>query len=508
VFKAMVLKRVWGEVQRLENAMKTQLPFRTIAKTIKHRFSIEMRLFRISLICLLACQKLLGETFGEWVYDNNNNQAIITSYIGTNSSVVIPNAINGIPVIAIESRTSTSSNSVGGVNPIFGASNNPITSITIQDGISRIGFRSFYNCTNLITINLPQSITEIASGAFSNCRNLASITIPNSVTNIGVGAFWYCSSLSNISISSSLKKIENTTFVGCGSLTNIFIPSSVTNIGAHAFGACSGLTNLIIPENVQQIDDYAFNVCNNLKKVFFMGNAPNVGTNLFAGSMPQIYYLPNKQGWQSTFDGLPTYEYGGHFLTITCNASMGTLSIPNQTYYSAGTAASFSAFAKKGYIFSSWSGAENTTNNPLSISMETDKTISANFVDDVRDTDGDGLTNFQEAIIYGTNLDLKDSNGDGVEDGQAVSMGYNPTINFGALIAHPPTGLYTANQMQAMAMGNLVLNKNSNGTFTLNYDIEQSSDLQTWTPYQALSLPLTGLPTNKSFVRIKLKNSQ
>ena len=59
-----------------------------------------------------------------------------------------------------------------------------------------------------------------------------------------------------------------------------------------------------------------------------------------------------------------------------------------------------------------------------------------------------------------------------------------------------------------MAMGDLVLNEHTNGVFTLNYDIEQSTDLLTWTPYQALSLPLNGLPTNKAFVRIKLKNTQ
>ena len=56
-----------------------------------------------------------------------------------------------------------------------------------------------------------------------------------------------------------------------------------------------------------------------------------------------------------------------------------------------------------------------------------------------------------------------------------------------------------------MAVGDLVLTKNVGGTFTLNYDIEQSSDLQTWTTYAPLSLPLTGLPTDKAFVRIKAK---
>ena len=65
--------------------------------------------------------------------------------------------------------------------------------------------------------------------------------------------------------------------------------------------------------------------------------------------------------------------------------------------------------------------------------------------------------------------------------------------------------LYTANQIQNMAVGDLVLNRQSGGGFVLNYDIEQSTDMQTWTPYQALSLPLTGLPADKAFVRIKAK---
>jgi hypothetical protein len=137
--------------------------------------------------------------------------------------------------------------------------------------------------------------------------------------------------------------------------------------------------------------------------------------------------------------------------------------------------------------------------------MDSDKSLTANFDEDKGDNDHDGLTNYEECIIYGTNPDNKDSNGDGVEDGHAVSMGYNPTLNFSALTAHPPTGLYTSSQIQNMAMGDLVLSRQVSGGFVLNYDIEQSTDLQTWTRYQALSLPLTGLPTDKAFVRIKAK---
>jgi len=65
--------------------------------------------------------------------------------------------------------------------------------------------------------------------------------------------------------------------------------------------------------------------------------------------------------------------------------------------------------------------------------------------------------------------------------------------------------LYTTNQIKNMAIGDLVLSKQVNGQFVLNYDIEQSEDMQTWTPYLSYALPMTNLPTDKAFVRIKAK---
>jgi len=75
-----------------------------------------------------------------------------------------------------------------------------------------------------------------------------------------------------------------------------------------------------------------------------------------------------------------------------------------------------------------------------------------------------------------------------------------------SVTASPNTwSLFTTSQIQNMAVGDLVLTRQENGSFVLNYDIEQSTDLQTWTTYAPLSLPLTGLPTDKAFVRIKAK---
>jgi hypothetical protein len=89
-----------------------------------------------------------------------------------------------------------------------------------------------------------------------------------------------------------------------------------------------------------------------------------------------------------------------------------------------------------------------------------------------------------------------------------ASLTQSRTDGINSVLSNPNLWtLYTTSQIQNMAVGDLVLTKNVGGTFTLNYDIEQSADLQTWTTYAPLSLPLTGLPTDKAFVRIQIKST-
>jgi hypothetical protein len=86
------------------------------------------------------------------------------------------------------------------------------------------------------------------------------------------------------------------------------------------------------------------------------------------------------------------------------------------------------------------------------------------------------------------------------------SLAQSRTDGINSVLSNPNLWtLYTTSQIQNMAVGDLVLSRQVSGGFVLNYDIEQSTDLQNWTPYQALSLPLNGLPTDKAFVRIKAK---
>lgn len=221
-------------------------------------------------------------------------------------------------------------------------------------------------------------------------------------------------------------------------------------------------------------------------------------------------------------------------LSTIVDSAKGSISInPSQPNYSAGETVTLAATALPGFVFSNWSGDVTGTGSSISFTMDSNKSVTANFAQDTADADADGLSNYQEIVIYGTNPNQKDSNTDGLEDGQAVSLGYSPAFNFGALITflktNPPSGLYsqtqydsqrttgrndilnapnsydlyTTNQIHTMGLGGIVLNRDTNNQLTLNYQVMQSSDLQNWSPYQTYQLPITNAPTNKMFLRVQ-----
>ena len=142
-----------------------------------------------------------------------------------------------------------------------------LTSVTIPNGVTSIGFYAFVNCTGLNSVTIPNSVTSIEDGAFCGCIGLTSVTIPNSVTRLGREAFWCCSSLTSVTISSSVTRIASMTFKGCSSLTSVTIPNGITVIGYEAFLGCSSLTSVYIPNSVVTIEANAFEDCTSLTSV-------------------------------------------------------------------------------------------------------------------------------------------------------------------------------------------------------------------------------------------------
>jgi hypothetical protein len=209
----------------------------------------------------------------QFTYTTNNGPITITGYTGPGGAVVIPDTINGLPVV-------------------------------------EIGGAAFYGNAVLTGITIPGTVTVIGGGAFSQCSRLASVEILNGLRAIGFYAFLSCTNLTSVTIPDSVIWIDPGAFQGCSSLTSVTIPDSVGSIAGSAFAGCASLTTVIIGRRVTSIGEMAFNWCTSLTGVFFEGNAfdlvPFAWYAFDMAGNATVFYLPGTTGWGPTFGRLPT----------------------------------------------------------------------------------------------------------------------------------------------------------------------------------------------------------
>ena len=180
------------------------------------------------------------------------------------TSITIPDSVTSIGYYAFGNCTS-------------------LESVTIGSGVTSIRNDAFADCTSLTSIIIPDSVTSIGNSAFSGCRSLVSITIPDSVTSIGKNAFYSCTSLESVTIGSGVTSIGSSAFYGCTSLESITIPDSVTSIGRNAFENCTSLTSITIPDSTTSIGYRAFLNCTSLASVKIGNGVTSIGDEAFRG---------------------------------------------------------------------------------------------------------------------------------------------------------------------------------------------------------------------------------
>ena len=159
---------------------------------------------------------------------------------------------------------------------------NDLASVTIENGVKSIGDYAFCGCDKLTSIEIPDSVTSIGDSAFEGCYHLTSATIPNGVTYIGEKTFKGCYRLSSITIPDSVTSIGDSAFEGCSGLASVTIPDSVTSIGEKAFYNCSRLTSITIPDSVTSIGNYAFYACFDLVSVTISEGVETIGNYAFS----------------------------------------------------------------------------------------------------------------------------------------------------------------------------------------------------------------------------------
>ena len=239
-----------------------------------------------------------------------------------------------------------------------------LTSVTIPDGITSIGYSAFIGCSSLTSVTIPDGVTSIESNAFYGCSGLTSVTVPGSVTSIGRSVFWGCNNLTSAGpiggrydyefgwtteipacafsdctgltsavIPSGITSIGEEAFFGC-SLTSVTIPDGVTSIGMNAFSGCS-MTDLTIPSSIVDmgrnafsgcrnltsltilgsvIGDGAFENCSALARVTIPGSNTSIGANAFSGCSSLTSAGPIGGGYDYEFGWtteIPNYAFAG-----------------------------------------------------------------------------------------------------------------------------------------------------------------------------------------------------
>lgn len=96
--------------------------------------------------------------------------------------------------------------------------------------------RTMYGDSKIIT--LPDGITELGYRSFACCHNLTEFNMPDTVVSLKELAFESCESLKSLKISKNLEEIGQDSLYECNSLQRLEIPDKVNSLGYFKFGGC------------------------------------------------------------------------------------------------------------------------------------------------------------------------------------------------------------------------------------------------------------------------------
>ena len=201
-----------------------------------------------------------------------------------------------------------------------------LKTIRFPSSLTTIG--TYFECTSLESIDIPEGVTSILYGAFAECRSLKKAQLPSTLEEIEDEAFYGCTSLQSVNLPEGLKTIQEKAFAGCSMLNNLNLPSSLTNIGVCAFEACVALAEIVIPENTT-VADYAFIRCSGLEVVVLPSTFVSIGLNAFWGCDKLSNSLIVEEGKTSIED----FEFANdNNLGANIDIPEGVISIGNSAF--------------------------------------------------------------------------------------------------------------------------------------------------------------------------------
>ncbi|MDE5945744.1 MAG: leucine-rich repeat domain-containing protein [Oscillospiraceae bacterium] len=212
---------------------------------------------------------------------NNDGNICLEKYTGEDEEVIIPDEIDGKPVIKL--------------NEVFLDTN--VSSITLNKSIESINANAFLDCYSLKEINVPDSNSHFQSDegvlftedmkillCYPSAKSGDSYEIPEGVTDINVASI-YSTQLKHIKFPSTLSYIDRHGISYNEKLEDVDLSNTViTGMGDMAFAGNVALKEVKFPDNLYEIGGGAFAACKSLKEITFPPYLSIIGQNAFAGT--------------------------------------------------------------------------------------------------------------------------------------------------------------------------------------------------------------------------------
>ena len=136
-----------------------------------------------------------------------------------------------------------------------------ITSVVLNEGVTRIGDYAFYGMTKLETIDIADTVTYIGDFSFKGSTALDGVVLPPNLSNLGTSSFYGCTGLTSIEIPASLYTVKPYAFKNCSSLAKVtFHEGNLMKLSDGSFYG-TALTELEFPKCLDIIDVYCFKNC-------------------------------------------------------------------------------------------------------------------------------------------------------------------------------------------------------------------------------------------------------
>ena len=135
-----------------------------------------------------------------------------------------------------------------------------ITSVTLEEGIERIGQSAFAQCKKLESVTLPNSLRNIDLAAFNECGALRQIYIPAGVKELDTWVFLDCTALEVVVIEGELEMLDRESFKGCSALKVIYLPGTLKDISIDALYGCDALEEIHFDGTADEFLGIDFNI--------------------------------------------------------------------------------------------------------------------------------------------------------------------------------------------------------------------------------------------------------